>query len=221
MPPSDIERLFTALGMLTSQVSTLSDEMSEWRSATTEEHRKVHDIVVASSESVRIIARDVAEMKPYVEAYKLKASDIDKAVILADDYQEERAERRGADKFKKWLYGLWAGGGALLVFVLGKLWDMITAAGTRPPHPIVVILLLVMSSQALAHSFYDMECCHDQDCHPVACDQISETSDGFEFDGVRFARSMERPSQDRRCHVCIMGSGSGRRGLCIYTQQGS
>lgn len=85
----------------------------------------------------------------------------------------------------------------------------------------LIALLLVLSTQAGAHSWYPMNCCHDQDCHPVPCDQLVETPDGYIFDGVTFSKLNEQPSQDRHCHVCIMGSGSARRGLCVFTQQGS
>lgn len=80
---------------------------------------------------------------------------------------------------------------------------------------------LALTVQASAHSWYDMACCHDQDCKPVPCEAITELRDGFEYDGVKFTKAMEKPSQDRHCHVCIMGSGAGRRGLCVYTQQGT
>lgn len=129
--PSEDNKIFAALGSLQTQVSSLADKVDNFHAASTEEHRKVHDIVDATSEAVRNIARDVAEMKPHVESYKHKAESIDGAVNLAHDYREERAERRGADKLKKWLYGLWASLGALLVFLLGKIWDALTIR----PHP--------------------------------------------------------------------------------------
>ncbi|HEX7960715.1 MAG TPA: hypothetical protein VF493_12400 [Terriglobales bacterium] len=85
----------------------------------------------------------------------------------------------------------------------------------------LLLALLLLSSEAMAHSWYPMECCHDQDCRKVPCDELVETPNGYLFDGVTFSKAMERPSKDRWCHVCIMGSGGGRRGLCVFTQQGS
>jgi len=193
--PADEDRLFVALRLVQGQMSDLRDDLQSLRESSTEEHRKVHDIVVAMSESVRNLARLVDEMKP-----------------LTDDYREKRAEARGAAKFAT---ALWVAVGGFIMFAVTKLSDLFT---TRPPHPIIVALLLVLStSQALAHSWYPTECCHDQDCRPVKCEDITETKTGFEYDGVKFTKSSERPSQDRFCHVCIMG----RSGLCVFTRQGS
>jgi len=74
----------------------------------------VHDIVVAISEAVRNLTREVTEMK-----------------LLTEDYRERRAEKRGEEKYKNWLYGFVASIGGLMVFLLGKIWDFIM---TRP-HP--------------------------------------------------------------------------------------
>lgn len=85
----------------------------------------------------------------------------------------------------------------------------------------VLALLLALTVPAVGHSWYPAYCCHDEDCRPVPCEDISETPDGFVYDGVKFAKSAEKPSEDRRCHVCIYGKGSGRTGLCLFTLQGT
>lgn len=110
----DEERVFRAIGALERQVSNLSERFDDLAERSSDEHRKVHDIVVATSEAMRNLARDVSEMKP-----------------LTDDYRERRAEKRGEEKYKSWLYGLVASIGGLVVFLLGKVWDIIVAR----PHP--------------------------------------------------------------------------------------
>jgi len=125
--PADEDRLFVALRLVQGQMSDLRDDLQSLRESSTEEHRKVHDIVVAMSESVRNLARLVDEMKP-----------------LTDDYREKRAEARGAAKFAT---ALWVAVGGFIMFAVTKLSDLFT---TRP-HPIIIALLLVLStSQALA-----------------------------------------------------------------------
>src|SRR5690348_3706964 len=111
--PAEENKVYALLGMLQSQVSNIADAMEEHRKTTIQEHRKVHDIVDAMSESVRNIARDVTEMRPHVEAYKMKAEKIDDAVELAEDYQEKRAEARGAAKFAT---ALWVAVGGFIMF---------------------------------------------------------------------------------------------------------
>lgn len=143
---ADEHRVFTALGELRNEITNLRKEFAELREKSTAEHRTVHDIVVASSEAIRNVARDVSDMKPHVESYKLKAEKISEAVDIADDYKLEQAEKRGADKFKAWLYWFWASIGGLVAVVIGKLWDAFNAR----PHPVLIALLLVLSTQALA-----------------------------------------------------------------------
>lgn len=75
---------------------------------------------------------------------------------------------------------------------------------------------LALTTIASAHSWYPMQCCHDQDCHPVACDEISETKDGAEWNRFKFRKDQIHPSQDSKCHVCI---GHGEYPYCIFMQQ--
>jgi ribosomal protein S15P/S13E len=110
----DEERAFEKLGALEVQVANLSIRIETLAERSSDEHRKVHDIVVATSEAMRNLTREVAEMKP-----------------LTEDYRERRAEKRGEEKYKNWLYGFVASVGGLMVFLLGKLWDLIAAR----PHP--------------------------------------------------------------------------------------
>lgn len=128
----DVGKLHAAVGSLRSEVKSLFDKFERLEETTITEQRKVHDIVVAQSEAVRNLDRDVREMKPVTDEYRLNREALEKARKLAEDYREERAEKRGEDKFKKWLYGLAASVGGLIAMILGKLFDKFTAG--PPPH---------------------------------------------------------------------------------------
>lgn len=112
--PQEESRIFVAIGILQAEVSNLRDDLQTFKEDSTEEHRKVHDIVVATSEAIRNITRIVDEMKP-----------------LTDDYRERRAELRGEDKYKNWLYGMAASIGGFVALVGKGLWDVMSSR----PHP--------------------------------------------------------------------------------------
>lgn len=234
MPPPDDNRIVLAIGLLQSQVSTLTERVEEMAERTTVEHRKVHDIVVAQSESMRNVARDVVEMKPHVEAYKMKAASIDEAVSSARKFEVDQAEKRGAERFKNWIYGLAASVGGIIAFGLGKLIDLVTS---RPHIPVIVVLVgLLAIGKALAQErhhpvadvplherFYSnwfmpddpaKSCCSSADCYPTVIRYV---------DGVLFARRREdgrwllvpaakierrRDNPDGRNHLCAPPPGA-------------
>lgn len=103
----ELKSLQTEMRLLTQ---TVRDNQVE----STREHRVVHDIVVATSEAVRNLSTAVSEMKP-----------------LTDDYRERRAEQRGAEALKRWLYAGAAAFGGVVVTILTKVWDFVML---RPPH---------------------------------------------------------------------------------------
>lgn len=76
----------------------------------------------------------------------------------------------------------------------------------------------------IAHSWYDPECCSNQDCFPVAIDDVIETETGWKHlpTGTEFTREMVKPSKDHRFHVCIGNSNWNRgKAYCIYVLQGA
>lgn len=152
--PTEEARVFVALGKLEERIAGLSDKIDGIDQRSTAEHRTVHDIVVATSESVRNLTRMVEDMKPPVEDYRLKAAAIHEAVELAGDYKEQRAEDRGAEKYRSWLYGIAASVGGLIAILFSKLIDYLLA---RPHIPVIAIIILtitiVMSGHALGHGF--------------------------------------------------------------------
>jgi len=107
----ELHELSVAIGELQAEMRILSQTVRDNQETSTREHREVHNIVVAMSESVRNIAADVAEMKP-----------------LTEDYREKRAEARGAARFLNAAYAL--GGGSVAVGI-GKLVEWFSAR----PHP--------------------------------------------------------------------------------------
>jgi hypothetical protein len=97
---------------------------------------------------------------------------------------------------------------------------------------LVAVLPLLASAGATAHGFYDKNCCGDNDCHPVACEQISAVAGGFEYRDAQaratyfFTRDKMKPSPEG-CHVCIhhenqVWSGRDEHGapLCVYLPTG-
>ncbi len=92
----ELHELSVAIGELQAEMRILSQTVRDNQEASTAEHREVHDIVSAMSESVRIIAAKVDKMEPLIE-----------------DYRERRAEARGAANLIKLFYAV--GGGTIAV----------------------------------------------------------------------------------------------------------
>jgi len=86
------------------------------------------------------------------------------------------------------------------------------------------VLLAFATTPTAAHSWYPIECCSGQDCHPIACDQLEEIDDGRIRDigtGTIYRRDQIRPSQDGQCHVCTAGGFKRGAPICVFVQQGS
>lgn len=104
MTSGDIHELSLAIGELRGEVRSISATLNRHIESTTREQRTVHNIVDASSESIRNVARDVTEMKPWVMQYR-----------------DESSEKRGARRLAGFLYAAAAAGGALVVSIFDKL----------------------------------------------------------------------------------------------------
>lgn len=107
----ELHDMSVAIGALQADVKNLTHAVRTNQEASTEEHRKVHDIVVATSEAMRNLAAKVNEMKP-----------------LTDDYRETRAEARGAKKLIVFLYVTFGG-------IVGAFISRLLDWFPRPPHP--------------------------------------------------------------------------------------
>lgn len=108
----ELHELSLVIGGLQTEIRLIAQEVRDNQITATDEHRKVHDIVVATSEAVRNLAADVAQMKP-----------------LTEDYREKRAEARGAARLVHWLY---VSGGGLVGAAAVRVMDVF---GGKPPHP--------------------------------------------------------------------------------------
>lgn len=117
MSTENMHELAIKIGVLQTQVAALSERVEEIEQSSLDEHRKVHDIVVATSEAVRNLVRTIEEMKP-----------------LTDDYREKRAEARGAARLAGWLYTAAGVIGGALFFMATRIVEWL---GSRPPgsHP--------------------------------------------------------------------------------------
>src|SRR3954469_22761305 len=71
---------------------------------------------------------------------------------------------------------------------------------------IVLTLLILGSSSALAHSWYPISCCSEQDCRPLVEEKgetVTESEDGWKlWDGRIIARDIAKLSPDRQFHLC-------------------
>ena len=74
-----------------------------------------------------------------------------------------------------------------------------------------VILLLGMTSLALAHSFYPYECCSDRDCFPIPVHDVKATPQGWFIvkDRITIPYENARRSPDGMFHICRREDGKG------------
>lgn len=73
---------------------------------------------------------------------------------------------------------------------------------------------LAISLFIQVHGWYDSWCCNDTDCRPVACEELTEDSNGVRYKEFLIPKEHVKPSKDNQCHVCIF-QGKGR---CAYIQ---
>lgn len=220
--PSDADKIFTALGVLKADMSNLSDRFDDLNTRVTDEQRKVHDIVVATSEAQRVVVRQIDNLQRLVDEMK----------PLTDDYREKRAEARGAARLAGWLYTGAAAAGGTIVLVFKWVLDQLASRA----HILIILALAslfviaaVARSRAqddhrhpvadipLHEKFYNgwfmpdqpnKSCCSGRDCYPTTIRYI---------DGVLHARRREdgrwlripiakierhRDNPDGRNHLC-------------------
>ena len=88
---------------------------------------------------------------------------------------------------------------------------------------LIVGAVVLATSPALAHSWYDRSCCAENDCHPVPCEEITQNKDGdYVWHKIIFQKATLKPSHDYQCHVCHLPEGpSVLYGFCVYMPQTS
>jgi hypothetical protein len=80
--------------------------------------------------------------------------------------------------------------------------------------------LAFFTTMARPHSWYEGDCCSNNDCFKVANEDVVEIEGGWKYlpTGNEFKDPKKiRPSRDGKFHVCIMGTTS----MCIYIVQGT
>ena len=84
---------------------------------------------------------------------------------------------------------------------------------------------LLLVGPAKAHSWYSWECCHDQDCAPIALSETpKEEKGGFTLiDGRHIPYKDLKPSPDGQWHLCEQKhepEPRNRKILCVYAPIG-
>lgn len=96
---------------------------------------------------------------------------------------------------------------------------------------LLALLVAFSASPALAHEWYDPECCDGEDCAPVEAHVIGATSEGWLVEVkpgehpfatrpieklIPYGHRKERMSQDGKFHLCLGRAGNV---YCIYVPQ--
>lgn len=89
---------------------------------------------------------------------------------------------------------------------------------------LVFAYLLVMQRHVhgvTVPDWYDIACCSQNDCRPVAADEVVEQGDGtYRYRQYVFSRAL--PSRDGNAHVCIHNEGKPDAiPRCVYIVQNS
>lgn len=83
---------------------------------------------------------------------------------------------------------------------------------------------IALMSRALAHSWYDPDCCSGNDCDEMDPDYVTAGPTGYSVDfrgkvyAVPYGDSRIKASQDRQYHACEFPKGTLR---CFYTPGGA
>ncbi len=89
---------------------------------------------------------------------------------------------------------------------------------TRITTLLVTCVFLAMGVPASqGHSWYPMECCHNQDCAPIVKEQDNKVT--TEHGTVEVPQNFRpvRPSQDEKSHACIINN----KLICIFRPAGA
>jgi hypothetical protein len=67
-----------------------------------------------------------------------------------------------------------------------------------------IAVLLFLTTAALAHSWYPVECCGEYDCSPIDDARVRVVEGGYLVDGKHFIEtSRVRQSKDSDYHACF------------------
>ena len=82
--------------------------------------------------------------------------------------------------------------------------------------------LALVSSPAVAHSWYEARCCSDQDCRQVDGCTLDDGTQGIVIEGqcapIDWSKVQPMPSPDGQWHACLGHrlDGRGPQVRCIY-----
>lgn len=85
----------------------------------------------------------------------------------------------------------------------------------------LALALSFLALPAMGHSFYDAQCCNDNDCHPIPDEAVTVTDKGYHvkywgkagYPVERFVLlSQAKMSPDGRYHGCDIGMSL----ICLY-----
>ena len=88
---------------------------------------------------------------------------------------------------------------------------------------LIAAAVFLWSASAHAHSWYDYACCSNNDCKPIAAEDVKTLPNGYEvtFAGDVFSVPYDDPrikqSQDMDYHACEYPKGQLR---CLYIPAG-
>jgi len=62
---------------------------------------------------------------------------------------------------------------------------------------------MLIAGIILVHSWYPNECCHENDCKPIPCAELTYKDDDVLWDHHAYPRRFVQLSPDGACHICI------------------
>lgn len=83
----------------------------------------------------------------------------------------------------------------------------------------LISALLLLSSAASAHEWYEQSCCSDSDCAPVSDGIVEDGKEGVivkNFGILSYTDPRLRWSRDNQDHLCVSKTIWGSKLLCVY-----
>ena len=93
---------------------------------------------------------------------------------------------------------------------------------------LIAFISMFLTTSAMAHSWYDYDCCHDKDCAPILSEEM--LPDGSYRIGTKVGTAIWRPgspstrirpSQDEQEHACILQGTNQTVVICLYRRAGT
>lgn len=95
---------------------------------------------------------------------------------------------------------------------------------------VALLLLIMITTNALSHSWYDADCCSGNDCSPITIIKTEGSvitfktelfkEEVFTVDQSKMPSHHVRPSKDARMHACVIHT-EGYYVRCLYVGGGA